>query len=350
MQLADFDYELPPELIARFPTDQRRGSRLLVVDAPNGRLVDTAFESLPQFLEHDDLLVFNDTRVINARLRGRKETGGGVEILIERITAATTAIAQVSASKRPREGAVIRLAGGYTATIRGRVGAFCELAFSAPLEELLARIGEVPLPPYLGRDATPADRDRYQTVYARHEGAVAAPTAGLHFDEAMLEETRAAGVRHASVTLHVGAGTFQPLRDEALATRRLHPERVRVDSACCDAVRSTRAAEGRVVAVGTTSVRALEAASATGEIRPFDGETDLFITPGFRLRSVDRLLTNFHLPRSSLLMLVAAFAGRDRILHAYRHAVAERYRFFSYGDAMLVIPPDDASRRDAAGD
>lgn len=348
MQPADFDYQLPQELIARFPADERRGSRLLVVDAPNERLLDTAFEALPHFLEPGDLLVFNDTRVINARLRGRKETGGGVEILIERITAPATAIAQVSASKRPRQGSLILLAEGHTATISGRAGAFHELAFSAPLDELLARIGEVPLPPYLGRDATPADRERYQTVYARHEGAVAAPTAGLHFDEAMLEETRASGIRHASVTLHVGAGTFQPLREEALAARRLHPERVRVDSTCCDAVRSTRAAGGRVVAVGTTSVRALEAAAATGAIRPFDGETDLFIVPGFRFRSVDRLLTNFHLPRSSLLMLVAAFAGRDRILHAYRHAVAERYRFFSYGDAMLVIPPDDASSDDAA--
>lgn len=339
MQPADFDYELPPELIARFPAGERRGSRLLVVDAPNERLLDTAFAALPQFLGRGDLLVFNDTRVINARLRGRKETGGRVEILIERITAPATAIAQVSASKRPRQGSVIQLPEGYTATISGHAGAFYELAFSAPLDELLHRIGEVPLPPYLGRDATPADRDRYQTVYARHAGAVAAPTAGLHFDEAMLEETRAAGVRHASVTLHVGAGTFQPLREEALTSRRLHSERVRVDSACCDAVRATQAAGRRVVAVGTTSVRALEAASSGGGIRPFDGETDLFIVPGFRFRSVDLLLTNFHLPQSSLLMLVAAFAGRDRILDAYRHAVAERYRFFSYGDAMLVIPP-----------
>jgi S-adenosylmethionine:tRNA ribosyltransferase-isomerase len=295
------------------------------------------------------LLVFNDTRVIKARLAGRKETGGRVEILIERITAATTAIAQLSASKPPRAGALILLPEGASARVIGRSGAFYELAFSAPLEELLARIGEVPLPPYLGRAATPADSERYQTVYARHDGAVAAPTAGLHFDEAMLEETRALGVRHAWVTLHVGAGTFQPLREEALAAGRLHPERVRVDAACCEAVRSARAAGGRVVAVGTTSVRALEAASAGGAIRPFDGETDLFIVPGFCFCSVDVLLTNFHLPRSSLLMLVAAFAGRDRILHAYRHAVGERYRFFSYGDAMLIIPPGVASCDASAG-
>lgn len=344
MRPGDFDYELPTELIAQFPAGERRGSRLLVVDGPQERLLDTAFTALPQFLERGDLLVFNDTRVLNAHLTGRKATGGRVEILLERITAPSKAIAQVRAGKRLRAGSVIRLAEGESATVNGRSGAFFELAFSAPLEELLARIGEVPLPPYLDREATSADRERYQTVYARHPGAVAAPTAGLHFDEAMLEETQGLGARHAWVTLHVGAGTFQPLREEALAAGRLHPERVRVDAACCEAVRSTRAAGGRVVAVGTTSVRALEAASAGGEIRPFDGETDLFIVPGFRFRSVDLLLTNFHLPRSSLLMLVAAFAGRDRILDAYRHAVAERYRFFSYGDAMLIIPPGEASR------
>lgn len=342
MQPADFDYELPPELIARFPADERRGSRLLVVDAPNERLLDARFCALPQFLRPEDLLVFNDTRVIKARLAGRKETGGRVEILIERITATATAIAQLRAGKPPRAGVLILLPEGAAARVTGRSGAFYELAFSEPLEELLARVGEVPLPPYLRRAATPADRERYQTVYARHDGAVAAPTAGLHFDDAMLEETRALGVGHAWVTLHVGAGTFQPLREETLAAGRLHPERVRVDAACCGAVRSARAAGGRVVAVGTTSVRALEAASAGGDIRPFDGETDLFIVPGFRFRSVDVLLTNFHLPRSSLLMLAAALAGRDRILHAYRHAVAERYRFFSYGDAMLIIPPGDA--------
>lgn len=349
MRPGDFDYELPTELIARFPAGERRGSRLLVVDAPQEVLLDTAFAALPQFLERGDLLVFNDTRVINARLTGRKATGGRVEILIERITAPSKAIAQVRASKPPRAGSAIRLAEDASATVTGRAGAFYELAFSAPLEELLARIGEVPLPPYLGREATSADRERYQTVYARHAGAVAAPTAGLHFDQAMLEETRALGARHAWVTLHVGAGTFQPLREEALAAGRLHAERVRVDAVCCEAVRSTRAAGGRVIAVGTTSLRALEAASAGGEIRPFEGETDLFIVPGFRFRSVDRLLTNFHLPQSSLLLLVAAFAGRDRILDAYRHAVAERYRFFSYGDAMLIIPPDQAARAARTG-
>ena len=293
-----------------------------------------------QSLRSGDLLVFNDTRVINARLKGKKPSGGRVEILLERILSSRTAIAKVRAGKKTGPGSRIRLPEGIVAEVTGRDGEFFSLTFSRPVADVLEAVGEVPLPPYLGRPAEPADRDRYQTVYARRDGAVAAPTAGLHFDDALLQKTLDADIRHAFVTLHVGAGTFQNLRQEEIRANRLHSERVQVSAETCEAVLQARAGGGRVFAVGTTAVRALESASIGGELRPFDGETDLFILPGFRFRSVDALLTNFHLPRSSLLMLVAAFAGTERILSAYRHAVAERYRFFSYGDAMLVLPPD----------
>ncbi len=338
MHVADFDYELPNALIARFPPARRRDSRLLVVDARRDRRVDRRFDDLPECLQAGDLLVMNDTRVIKARLRGRKESGGAVEVLVERLLGPASALAQVRASKTPKPGSSIELCGGARATVAGRRGGFFRLDFSTDIEPLLERAGEVPLPPYLGREAEAADDERYQTVFARRPGAVAAPTAGLHFDEPMLGELSEAGVQTAFITLHVGAGTFQPLRAERVADNRLHAERVIVDAAACEAVRATRAAGGRVVAVGTTAVRALESASASGGIEPFDGESELFIVPGYRFRTVDALLTNFHLPRSSLLMLVAAFAGRERILEAYRHAVAAEYRFFSYGDAMLVIP------------
>ncbi|MDX1499260.1 MAG: tRNA preQ1(34) S-adenosylmethionine ribosyltransferase-isomerase QueA [Woeseiaceae bacterium] len=334
MQIADFDYALPDELIARHPPAERRDARLLEVGAG---LVDRQFDALPRLLSDGDLLIFNDTRVIPARLKGRKETGGRIEVLVERITAERVALAQVRASKSPRAGMTFDF-GGASARVAGRVGGFYEIEFDAPVDEVLEQAGEVPLPPYIARPAEAADIERYQTVYARTPGAVAAPTAGLHFDAAMLEETRAAGVRHAWVTLHVGAGTFQPLRHEQVSANRLHAERVVVDAETADAVERTRAGGGRVVAVGTTSVRALEAAAAGGRVEPFAGETELFITPGYRFRAVDAMLTNFHLPRSSLLMLVAAFAGRERILAAYAHAVRERYRFFSYGDAMFLLP------------
>jgi len=339
MRTVDFDYTLPPELIAKYPASERRGSRLLVVDSGPEPPLDRRFEDFIEFLRPGDLLVFNDTRVIKARLYGRKASGGRVEILVERILSPGTATAKLRASKSPASGSLIYLEEGCTARVVGRDGEFFRLEFSRPLDGLLDSIGEVPLPPYLERAAEPVDRERYQTVYARREGAVAAPTAGLHFDEAMLQQTLDAGVRHAYVTLHVGAGTFQSLREEQLRANRLHAERVQVDAAACKAVTDARSRGGRVVAVGTTSVRALEAASASGLLQPFDGETDLFIVPGYRFRSVDALLTNFHLPRSSLLMLVAAFGGTDRILAAYRHAICEGYRFFSYGDAMLVLPP-----------
>ncbi|MEX2496859.1 MAG: tRNA preQ1(34) S-adenosylmethionine ribosyltransferase-isomerase QueA [Woeseia sp.] len=341
MRASDFDYELPADLVAKYPTPERRGSRLMVLqpDAPGP--LDRLFRELPGFLRAGDLLVFNDTRVIKARLHGWKESGGRVEILVERILSPHRATVQLRASKSPRAGSLIYLQKECSAEVTGREGAFFQLEFSQPVEVVLEQAGEVPLPPYLERGAESSDLERYQTVYARQPGAVAAPTAGLHFDERMMQETLAGGVRQAFVTLQVGAGTFQSLRQESINEKRLHAERVKVDAAVCDAVAKTRADGGRVVAVGTTSVRALESASRGGQIAPVDGETDLFILPGHRFCSVDALLTNFHLPRSSLLMLVAAFAGTQRILAAYRHAVSERYRFFSYGDAMLVFPPND---------
>ena len=335
MRISDFDYSLPEELIAQYPAPQRRGSRLLEV---GDRLVDRRFVELPDLLHVDDLLVFNDSRVIPARLHGHKESGGRVEVLVERVTADTDVLAHVRASKSPKPGSKLLFEDDIEALVEGRRGALYALRFSADVLGILERSGEVPLPPYLNRAVESADSERYQTVYARDPGAVAAPTAGLHFDDEMLEATRQQGVRHAWITLHVGAGTFQALRHEDIAENRLHSERLQVDQACCDAVAETRAAGGRVVAVGTTSVRALECASAGGALEPFHGETDLFILPGYRFRSVDAMITNFHLPQSSLLMLVAAFAGTGRILDAYRHAVRERYRFFSYGDAMFLTP------------
>lgn len=337
MLLSDFDYELPPALIARYPAADRRGSRLLEV----GKGVsDLRFADLPSLLRAGDLLVFNDTRVIKARLGARKETGGKVEILIERLDDERIALAHVRASKAPKPGSCLRLDGGVEAMVTARDADLFLLEFSVDLLPYLEEHGNVPLPPYLEREAEAVDIERYQTVYAKDPGAVAAPTAGLHFDDAMLAETLATGVRHAHVTLHVGAGTFQSLREEHIENNRLHSERVEVSRACCDAVAQTRAAGGRVVAVGTTSVRALECASANGSLRPYCGETDLFIVPGYEFRSVDAMLTNFHLPQSSLLMLVAAFAGTNRILTAYEHAVHEKYRFFSYGDAMFLTAGD----------
>jgi S-adenosylmethionine:tRNA ribosyltransferase-isomerase len=335
MLISDFDYELPEELIARYPATDRRGSRLLVVD---DGVEDRGFADLPSLLSPGDLLVFNDTRVIKARLRGRKETGGRVEVLVERIEGERAALAHVRASKSPKPGSKIVFGEGIEALVTGQSGDLYALDFSTDVDGLLDEQGEVPLPPYLAREADDTDIERYQTVYARDPGAVAAPTAGLHFDTGLLEETQAAGAHHAFVTLHVGAGTFQNLRAEQVAENRLHAERVEVAQACVDAVRETRANGGRIIAVGTTSVRSLECASASGDLAPFHGETDLFILPGYEFRTVDAMITNFHLPQSSLLMLVAAFAGKERILEAYAHAVREQYRFFSYGDAMFITP------------
>jgi len=333
---SDFDYKLPPDLIARFPPANRRDSRLLVVGET---LSDRQFADLPALLNPGDLLVLNDTRVIRARLTGRKQTGGKVEVLVERVLANNELLAQIRASKSPKTGAIIELAGDCEAVVIGRERNMFRLAMPVPVPAYLEAHGDVPLPPYLNRDSAASDRERYQTVYAREPGAVAAPTAGLHFDRQMLDELLQKGVRHAFLTLHVGAGTFQPLREAQIDANKLHAERLRVDAETCEAVRETRASGGRVVAVGTTAVRALETASTSGSLQAYDGETDIFIVPGYRFRCVDALLTNFHLPRSSLMMLVAAFTSRERILAAYRHAVDNRYRFFSYGDASLILKP-----------
>lgn len=338
MRLADFDYSLPQELIATHPTSERSASRLLSVDARIDSIEDRLFRDLPSLLQPGDLLVLNDTRVIHARLHGHKRSGGKVEILIERIVSDTNALAQIKASKSPGPGVHIDLPGGCTAIVLERRQDLFSLQISTAIGPYLEQYGEVPLPPYLGRDAESADDERYQTVYAASDGAVAAPTAGLHFDQGMLEAVGESGVRQCFITLHVGAGTFQSLRNDEVGKNRLHSERVEVGESVCEAVRETRANGGRVVAVGTTSVRALETAASGGAIQPFDGETELFILPGYRFQAVDAMLTNFHLPQSSLLMLVSAFAGRSRMLAAYRHAVCEKYRFFSYGDAMFIVP------------
>lgn len=333
--LPDFDYELPDGLIARYPTAERRDSRLLQVAE---HLSDRKFADLPLLLRAGDLLVFNDTRVIPARLAGTKETGGRVEVLVERLTDAHSALVHLRASKSPKAGARIAVDGGAVLRVIGRDGEFFAIESDTPFMDVLQRHGEVPLPPYLDRAADATDVDRYQTVYAKDPGAVAAPTAGLHFDRRMLEETAAMGVDHAYVTLHVGAGTFQSLRQEQIDNNRLHRERVIVSERCCEQVLRTRENGGRVICVGTTAVRSLECASQNGGIEAFTGETDLFIRPGYRFKSVDAMITNFHLPQSSLLMLVAAFAGRERILKAYQHAVRAQYRFFSYGDSMFLTP------------
>ncbi len=336
MQLADFDYHLPDELIARYPAPERRDSRLLHVGAA---LEDLHFHALPSLLAPGDRLVLNDTRVIRARLHGTKDTGGRIELLVERVTGVSTALAHIKASKSPKPGTRLHFANDAAATVIGRDGALFELDFGVDILELLDQQGEVPLPPYLEREADASDIERYQTVYAREPGAVAAPTAGLHFDDALFDQLDAMGVHRSFITLHVGAGTFQSLREEDIAKNRLHSERVTVTRQAADEIRSTRHDGGRIVAVGTTAVRSLEAASAaSGDIAPFQGETELFIVPGYRFHCVDAMITNFHLPQSSLMMLVAAFAGRERVLDAYRHAVEQRYRFFSYGDSMLLEP------------
>lgn len=343
MRRQDFHYQLPQELIAQHPLAERSASRLLCLDGTSGAFSDRQFRHLPALLKPNDLLVFNDTRVIPARLLGRKPTGGEVEFLIERVLDAHHALVQARASKPLRAGARIRIADATEATVLGREGEFFRLEFpDTALPDFLYEHGHVPLPPYVQHADTAEDRERYQTVYARVPGAVAAPTAGLHFDEPLLAELDRRGVRRAFVTLHVGAGTFQPVREDDIIEHHMHSEQVFVSEAMCKTVADTRRRGGRVVAVGTTAVRSLEAAAASGALRPFSGETTLFIYPGYRFHVVDALVTNFHLPESTLLMLVSAFAGRECVLAAYRHAVAARYRFFSYGDAMFVMPTPDA--------
>ena len=336
MDRTEFHYDLPSGLIAQQPLPERTASRLLVVEGDAKK--DRRFSDMPDLLSAGDLLVLNDTRVIRARLRGRKSTGGKVEMLLERVTGRRTATAQVKASRSPRDGAELYLANDSSARVLGRHGSLFRLQFNTDIEPLLETHGEVPLPPYIRRRAASGDRDRYQTVYARDDGSVAAPTAGLHFDAELLQALRERGVEIAFLTLHVGIGTFAPVRTRRIENHRLHSEWCRVTPELCAQIQRARQRGGRVVAVGTTTVRALESAAADGPLQPFDGETSLFIRPGFQFRVVDALITNFHLPESSLLMLVCAFAGRERMLAAYRHAVARRYRFFSYGDAMLIEP------------
>ncbi|MEO8672555.1 MAG: tRNA preQ1(34) S-adenosylmethionine ribosyltransferase-isomerase QueA [Tahibacter sp.] len=340
MKKSDFHFDLPPELIAQAPLPQRSASRMLVLDVPDAVCADRLFTDLPDYLRAGDLLVFNDTRVLPARLHGHKESGGAVEILIERVTGAHEARVQLGVSKKPKTGGRIVFADRTTATVLGREGAFFNLRFDSDesLEKLLPRLGRMPLPPYITRVADSADDERYQTVFARTPGAVAAPTAGLHFDGALLARLAAAGVEFGHVTLHVGAGTFSPVRSESLADHVMHREWLNVGAELVSQMRRARERGGRVIAVGTTVVRALESATRDGRIEPFAGETQIFIFPGYRISSVDALITNFHLSESTLLMLVSAYAGRELILDAYRHAVQKRYRFFSYGDAMLILP------------
>ncbi|MCJ7452342.1 MAG: tRNA preQ1(34) S-adenosylmethionine ribosyltransferase-isomerase QueA [Steroidobacteraceae bacterium] len=338
MLRAEFQYELPDELIARHPVARRSDSRLLHLDGRTGAISDRQFGNLPTLLRAGDLMVFNDTRVVPARLHGHKESGGRVEILLERVLDGARALVQMRASKSPAPGSAIHLDGGGTVRVEGRADDFWVLEFEEEPGAVFDRLGEMPLPPYLRRPAEDFDRERYQTVYAREPGAVAAPTAGLHFDRELLGACTRAGIASASVTLHVGAGTFQPVRVDDLARHQMHAERVVVPAGTCAAVAACRARGGRVVAVGTTAVRALESAAVGGALAPFTGDTRLFIRPGFQFRVVDALVTNFHLPESTLLMLVCAFAGRAQVLEAYRHAVAARYRYFSYGDAMFVEP------------
>ncbi len=346
MQRTDFSYKLPSELIAQQPLPERGASRLLRLQGATSEISHHHFGELLDFLHSDDLLVFNNTRVIPARLWGRKASGGKLEILIERLTGTHRALAHIRSSKSPKAGSVIELSaregdapGPFRLTVTGRDDALFQLSSEGgpSLTEILQAIGHMPLPPYIQRADELADQDRYQTVYAEREGAVAAPTAGLHFSEDLLRQLDERGIRRTAVTLHVGAGTFQPVRAGRIEDHVMHAEYLEVDESVCVAVRATRARGGRVVAVGTTAVRSLETASdEQGSIKPFRGDTDIFIYPGYRFRNVDAILTNFHLPESTLLMLVSAFAGRSNIMAAYAEAIANRYRFFSYGDAMFI--------------
>ncbi len=340
MHKSDFNYSLPRERVAQYPVSPRTTSRLLHLDSARGEYRDLRFTDLPNLLQAGDVLVFNDTRVVPARLFGRKDSGGRVEALIERFHDAQHALAQVRASKPPRPGQRIHLEGNVSVVVLHRAGEFYELEFpsEAPVVEILERIGHVPLPPYIDRADESADRERYQTVYARQPGAVAAPTAGLHFDETMLGRLKEMGVESVFVTLHIGAGTFQPLRVDDIREHRMHAERVCISQGACERINNAKKAGRRIVAVGTTVVRTLETSAKNNRVSPFEGETDIFIFPGYRFKIVDALFTNFHLPESTLLMLVCAFGGRENVMNAYRHAVKQKYRFYSYGDAMFILP------------
>lgn len=341
MKVSEFQFELPDALIAQFPLSGRSDSRLLALDKTSGQISHLKFTDILDLLHEGDLLVFNNTKVVPARLHGRKETGGKVEVLVERITGEHSALAHVRASKSPAAGSALLLEGGIEATVKGRKGELFELFFNGEqsLLSLLEKHGHMPLPPYMDREDGSEDRERYQTVYAAIPGAVAAPTAGLHFDEEILQRLKDKGLEFAFVTLHVGAGTFQPVRVDQVEDHPMHSEYIELDQAVVDKIKQVKASGGRVVAVGTTSARCLESACAQGELKPYHGETDIFIYPGYSFGVVDALLTNFHLPKSTLLMLVCALAGKQNVLSAYREAVEEEYRFYSYGDAMFISSP-----------
>lgn len=343
MQVKDFHFELPEELIASFPLEQRSASRLLCLDGDSGELSHRGFTDILDLLNPGDLMVFNNTRVIPARLFGEKATGGKIEALIERVLDQHRVLAHVRSSRSPKPGAELLFEGGAKAVMIGRHENLFELEFcgDTPVFDLLEAHGHMPLPPYMKRDDQLEDRERYQTVYNEKPGAVAAPTAGLHFDEALLAKLDEKGIEKAFVTLHVGAGTFQPMKVERVEDHVMHAEYIEVSQEVCDAVKATRARGGRVVAVGTTSVRSLESASQNGEIEPFYGDSSIFIFPGYQFKSVDLLITNFHLPESTLLMLVSAFAGYTHTMNAYKVAVEQQYRFFSYGDAMFISRKTD---------
>ena len=340
MKRADFRFELPPELIAQYPPEKRTASRLLALNGNTGAVNDLVFSELPSLLKPNDLLVFNNTKVIPARLLGHKDSGGKVEVLVERILDEQRVLAHVKSSKSPATGKTLYLEQAIELQVVGRRGPLFELLFIAKKGEsithALEQYGRLPLPPYIEREVAKEDLMRYQTVFAEKTGAVAAPTAGLHFDENMLNSLADYGVNTAHITLHVGAGTFQPVRVDDIKTHQMHAERIEVTKSVCDQVIKTREKGGRVIAVGTTSVRALESAAQSGELKPFSGETDIFIYPGYQFNYIDAMITNFHLSESTLLMLVSAFAGREHILAAYQHAIAQQYRFFSYGDAMFL--------------
>lgn len=339
MKLSDFGYELPDELIARYPADERSSSRLLLLDRETGDIEHRVFSDLVQLVEPNDLLVFNNSKVMPARLYGSKETGGKVEILVERIVDQHTVLAHVRASKTPKAGSLILLTNAIKISVLGREHDLFKLKFLTEISavDILERVGHMPLPPYIDRDDESWDRERYQTVYADPKGSVAAPTAGLHFDEKLIRQLGELGVDMAFLTLHVGAGTFQPVRVENIKEHHMHAEWITVSQEVCDKVRVAKERGGRVIAVGTTTVRSLESAALSGELKPFEGDTDIFIYPGFGFKVIDGMITNFHLPESSLLMLVAAFVGREKMMNAYTVAIKEKYRFYSYGDAMMIV-------------
>ncbi len=338
MKTSDFRFDLPEELIAQYPSEQRSASRLLALNGNSGALQDLQFTDLLDLLKPEDLLVFNNTKVMPARLLGQKDSGGKVEVLVERVLDHERVLAHVRSSKSPGEGRKLLLENQVEVEVLGRQGGLFELRFTdtTSVVDTLEQFGRLPLPPYIEREVDRADLERYQTVYAQHIGAVAAPTAGLHFDDVMLKRLEEAGIETAQLTLHVGAGTFQPVRVDDVTTHQMHSEVIDVPAKVCEQVKAARARGGRVIAVGTTSVRALESASQSGEIQPFEGETDIFIYPGYQFKSVDAMVTNFHLSESTLLMLVSAFAGKEHIMNAYLHAIEQHYRFFSYGDAMFI--------------